>query len=438
MPFKCPVITHRYLDMQNTSGRKERRSAESRIGETYGSLTINSVWFDKVKQRIICSAKCEHSGVEKEYQLSNIVNGGTKSCGCLSTSNRRSAESRIGETKNNMTLLEIVGKNNSGRSIGRFRCEHCGSEHKEARISDWKNNNLKSCGCKKPKKRSKPEDHIGVQYNHLTLIKITGKNKTGGKTGLFRCSNCGKEKDGIRISRVVSGYPKSCGCLNNKAEDAIATVWGNLKLLEVTHQANGKDIKKTKGMFECLLCGNHKEINVAPVKTGIQTDCGCSNYHGYTGHKSFAIYNGMMNRCTNPLAHNYPQYGGRGISVCPRWMEPNGAGLRNFMHDVGDARPSKKHSLHRRWMYNDENKLVEMMVYSPETVMWASARQQTIEQRSPKLKKRVAEFEKLLEKGYSVEEMATELKLSEQKVAFFLSIMGLLDNYKYQEGDDDA
>ena len=62
-------------------------------------------------------------------------------------------------------------------------------------------------------------------------------------------------------------------------------------------------------------------------------------------------------------------------------------------------------------------------------------RQQNIEKRSPKLKKRVAEFEKLLDKGYSIDQMAEEMNLKPQKVAFFLSIMGLLEGYKYQEGE---
>ena len=260
---------------------------------------------------------------------------------------------------------------------------------------------------------------------------MTGKNHKGKSTGLFFCSNCGNEKDGINISRVASGVVKSCGCLKEKSKDSMGTVWANLKLLEVTNKSN-----QFKGLFECFLCGSLKSIKVAEVKAGRQTDCGCSKYHGYSNHKSMKIYSHMIARCNDPLVRNFPQYGGRGVTVCPRWMEPNGDGLRNFMLDVGDSRPDRKHSLHRMWKYNEENKLVEMMEYGPDTVKWATARQQAVERRSPKLKKRVVEFEKLLEEGLTLDQMASKMKLKKSKIEFFLSTMGLLDGYEYKEGDD--
>lgn len=420
--------------MANTAGRRERRSALSRIGETYGSLTVLDI-VRTDKGRAICYAKCA-CGSEKEYLLQGLVSGTTKSCGCLSSSSkRRTSESRIGETINNMTLLEVVGRSNRGDAIGRFKCEHCGSEHKESLIDSWKSNKLKSCGCQVTRTRTKPEDQIGIQYNHLTLIKITGK-QGGRKTGLFHCSNCGKDKDGIPITKVVNGETKSCGCLNSKAEDEIGTVWGDLKLLEVTQKANRRDVTKTKGMFECLLCSSHKEIDVYQVKGGRQTDCGCSKFHGFSDHKSYGVYKGMFDRCTNPLHKNYPKWGGRGITVCSRWLEPNGVGLQAFMDDMGNDRPSMKHSLHRMWLYNDQNKLEECMEYGPDTCKWATSRQQNIEKRSPKLKKKVSEFEKLLDKGLTVEEIAIELNIKVQKCAFFLSTLGLLEGYQYQEGEN--
>ena len=420
--------------MANTAGRRERRSAESRVGETYGSLTVTAVWRDKEKKTGRCTAKCEHSGIEKEYRLSSLVRGVTTSCGCLSSSSkRRSAESHVGQSINNMTLLKVVGKNSNGDAIGRFRCEHCGSDHKESLIHSWKINSLRSCGCKKKTTQTKAEDHIGVQYNHLTLIKVTGKDKHESKTGLYQCSNCGNEKDGIRISSVATDVVKSCGCLQNKAEEQIETIWGNLKLLKVIQKKNNIDINQTKGIFECLLCNSHKEIDVNPVKRGLQTDCGCSKHHGYTYHKSFKVYKAMIRRCTNPLRKDYPQYGGRGVTVCARWMEPDGAGLRNFMADVGDARPNKKHSLHRMWKYNDDGRLIEMMEYGPDTCKWATSRQQAIERTEPRYRARVELMLKMADEGKTVEEMAEALNKSVNKIEFYLARCGLIKDYTYTE-----
>ena len=49
----------------------------------------------------------------------------------------------------------------------------------------------------------------------------------------------------------------------------------------------------------------------------------------------------MIHRCTNPNMPNYRNYGGRGISVCSRWMD-----FDNFVEDIGD-RPTEKHSIDR-------------------------------------------------------------------------------------------
>jgi len=44
----------------------------------------------------------------------------------------------------------------------------------------------------------------------------------------------------------------------------------------------------------------------------------------------------MLKRCRNPKNKNYPNYGGRGISVCARWSE-----YVNFLADMGE-RPEGK------------------------------------------------------------------------------------------------
>jgi hypothetical protein len=48
-----------------------------------------------------------------------------------------------------------------------------------------------------------------------------------------------------------------------------------------------------------------------------------------------ATYNrwrGMIQRCTNPRNPTYTYYGGRGITVCDRWLE-----FENFLADMGEC-----------------------------------------------------------------------------------------------------
>lgn len=41
--------------------------------------------------------------------------------------------------------------------------------------------------------------------------------------------------------------------------------------------------------------------------------------HGLTNHKLFAVWSSAIDRCHNPNAQAYPNYGARGITVCDEW-----------------------------------------------------------------------------------------------------------------------
>ena len=70
----------------------------------------------------------------------------------------------------------------------------------------------------------------------------------------------------------------------------------------------------------------------------------------------------MVQRCTNPNAHAYEAYGGRGIAVWGAWLE----NFEQFLEDMGE-RPSKKHTLDR--INNDGN-------YEPSNCRWATWEEQ--------------------------------------------------------------
>lgn len=57
--------------------------------------------------------------------------------------------------------------------------------------------------------------------------------------------------------------------------------------------------------------------------------------HGYnqTGKRKpeYKAWDAVIQRCTNPNDARYPDYGGRGIYVCERWMDFCG-----FIEDLGD------------------------------------------------------------------------------------------------------
>lgn len=70
----------------------------------------------------------------------------------------------------------------------------------------------------------------------------------------------------------------------------------------------------------------------------------------------------LRQRCHNPRARKFPDYGGRGIRVCERWMD-----FAAFLADMG-PKPSPAHSIDR--VNNDGN-------YEPGNCRWATPKEQS-------------------------------------------------------------
>ena len=83
--------------------------------------------------------------------------------------------------------------------------------------------------------------------------------------------------------------------------------------------------------------------------------------HGLSRTREYNIWANMKDRCFNPNSCNFPKYGGRGITVCDRWLS-----FENFIADMG-FRPSESHSIERK--SNDGD-------YTPDNCVWATPMEQ--------------------------------------------------------------
>jgi hypothetical protein len=77
-------------------------------------------------------------------------------------------------------------------------------------------------------------------------------------------------------------------------------------------------------IFKCH-CGNLVERSLHGVLIGTTKSCGClppgQTKHGESGSKIYNVWAGVKDRCFNPNNTAFKNYGDRGISMQPSWVD---------------------------------------------------------------------------------------------------------------------
>lgn len=149
------------------------------------------------------------------------------------------------------------------------------------------------------------------------------------------------------------------------------TRFGKLTIIEFAES------RKQQSYFRCACdCGNELITSAARLKDGRTRSCGCLRRevphpikHGLAGTRIWRHWQGMRRRCFSVNTSDYPNYGGRGITACPRWND-----FKNFLADMGYP-PTDGHTLDRVDVNGN---------YEPSNCRWATRVEQARNKRNTK------------------------------------------------------
>lgn len=128
--------------------------------------------------------------------------------------------------------------------------------------------------------------------------------------------------------------------------DYIGKTFGSLTVVEQIDDFGKTWSKKGYTVLRCECTSGHECIErVSEVIHRKGTICCCFRKTSEQSRTSklpeYGCWGAMKQRCLNPVCSHYQDYGGRGITVCQRWLD-----FDNFLVDMG-PRPSLQHSLDR-------------------------------------------------------------------------------------------
>lgn len=273
------------------------RKQKDITGQTFGDLTVMSMYKKDKRTRCICKCSC---GNECDIDYYNIINGKNTHCGCKRTNQRPNRiKDLTGIRVGKLTVIKLDPEmhiTSGGNRIYKWICQcDCGNITSVSGLA-LKEGKTKSCGCLQAKRMKKSYEEYKKIYQPV-YDNATGKFKDlkGQRFGklvaksrvensnaqrarwLCQC-DCGCETI-VQTSNLTNGHTQSCGCIDSV---------GEMKISKILQKYN-VEYKKEYTFKDC------RDKHPLPFDFGILKDDELLCLIEYDGSQHFSVsrFNGM-------------------------------------------------------------------------------------------------------------------------------------------------
>lgn len=171
-------------------------------------------------------------------------------------------------------------------------------------------------------------------------IVISPQRIQGTRNILCRC-DCGTEKL-VNIDNLRTGKTISCGCRRPEwsKRAGITRSRHSLSIGDRFGRLTVTDIPDRGHIHLQCDCGNQTVVASGNLFNDTTRSCGClaqenrihgpkHTTHGMKKNPLYKTWIDIIGRCTNPRDKDWHHYGGRGITVCERWLN-----VTTFIADI--------------------------------------------------------------------------------------------------------
>lgn len=202
---------------------------QSIMNKKFNKLTVIGVEKNKRgKNAYLC--QCDCGNLIHVTSKKRLLEGRTKSCGCLKEDALQKYQYLIGEKINKWTVLELKRNPKKYKEVFAVCICECGTIV-DVNIYNLINNKTKDCGCgrKKMLSETRSKNLVGQRFGKLVVVtQLPESNKFNRRQYICKC-DCGNEVVAVG-SNLSDGRILSCGCLRSQYNAYIGIVLTKMKV----------------------------------------------------------------------------------------------------------------------------------------------------------------------------------------------------------------